>query len=215
MGQGVPKDCDKAMEWYRQAADQGLPAAQLKIGYMYLTGRGVAQDKDIALEWFSKAASRKDTDIWSQMAMGLMSKHGLGVPKSDSTAFPWFLKAAQQGFPDAQYFVGVMYRNGEGVSEHSSNAMFWFLKSANHNYLDAQDDVGTMYYQDLDYLKAENWYAKAANLGHEGAKSNLLKLQMMTKASKCKPDFFCSFTMRSKLKRLMAHSPPTDTVKVL
>ncbi|KAF9279737.1 hypothetical protein BGZ88_012569 [Linnemannia elongata] len=184
MGQGVPKDCDKAMRLYLRAADQGLPAAQFKIGYMYLTGRGVAQDETVALDWFSKAASRKDTDVWSQMAMGLMSKHGLGVPKSDSMAFPWFLKAAQQGFPDAQYFVGVMYRNGEGVSEHSSDAMFWFLKAANHNYLDAQDDVGTMYYQDLDYLKAEDWYAKAANLGHEGAKSNLFNLQWMSKASK-------------------------------
>ncbi len=44
-GRGVPKDLTQSAYWYRKAADQGNPAAQVYLGYMYTVGMGVPQDK--------------------------------------------------------------------------------------------------------------------------------------------------------------------------
>ncbi|KAK5829608.1 hypothetical protein F5H01DRAFT_393690 [Linnemannia elongata] len=189
-GQGVQQDYDKAMEWYLRAADQGLPVAQIQIGSMYVSGLGVAENQTIALDWFSKAITRKDVDVWSQMAMGVMYYRGLGVPKSDSTSFRWFLKAAHQGSPHAQRRVGSMYHVGAGVPQDFSKALFWFLKAANHNFSDVQHEIGSMYFQGQgvpqDYSKAQEWYTKAANLGHEGAKVKIYAVQVLSLASRLK-----------------------------
>jgi hypothetical protein len=36
----------KAAEWYRQAAEQGVATAQLRLGFLYLSGEGVVRDPD-------------------------------------------------------------------------------------------------------------------------------------------------------------------------
>lgn len=61
-GIGVPQDEDKAVEWYRKAADQGLAFAQFNLGKMYETGRGVPQDYVQAYKWYSLAGDAKPRD---------------------------------------------------------------------------------------------------------------------------------------------------------
>jgi TPR repeat protein len=39
-GRGVPKDLTQSAYWYRKAADQGNPAAQVYLGYMYTGNEG-------------------------------------------------------------------------------------------------------------------------------------------------------------------------------
>ncbi len=43
-GIGVEKDVEKAIQWYRKAAEQGQPHAQENLARKYYTGRGVKQD---------------------------------------------------------------------------------------------------------------------------------------------------------------------------
>lgn len=43
-GWGVPKNGEEAVFWYRKAAEQGEPHAQLSLGNMYSSGRVVAKD---------------------------------------------------------------------------------------------------------------------------------------------------------------------------
>ena len=56
-GDGVPQDYAAAANWYRKAAEQGLPLAQRNIGYLYEKGQGVRQDYTLAHMWFSLAAA--------------------------------------------------------------------------------------------------------------------------------------------------------------
>ena len=42
-GDGVPQNDAEAMKWYSKAAEQGLAAAQDKLGLMYTKGEGVGQ----------------------------------------------------------------------------------------------------------------------------------------------------------------------------
>jgi TPR repeat protein len=48
VGEGVVQDHAEAVKWYRKAAEQGYPAAQNDLGWMYQNGRGVVPFKDDA-----------------------------------------------------------------------------------------------------------------------------------------------------------------------
>ncbi len=50
-------DPARAAVWVRSAADQGLVAAQLRLGRMLLEGTGVEVDARAALTWFERAAA--------------------------------------------------------------------------------------------------------------------------------------------------------------
>jgi TPR repeat protein len=43
-GQGVDKNFDEAMHWYRTAADRGDPIAQTNLGYFYEAGVGGSRE---------------------------------------------------------------------------------------------------------------------------------------------------------------------------
>ena len=56
-GSGVPRDYGEAARWYRKAARQGHPHAQLNLGAMYANGQGMPRDYVEAHKWFDLAAS--------------------------------------------------------------------------------------------------------------------------------------------------------------
>ena len=56
-GRGVPMDERKAVELFRKAAEQSLPAAQYRLGIMYAKGTGVHKSDVKAYAWISVAAS--------------------------------------------------------------------------------------------------------------------------------------------------------------
>jgi uncharacterized protein len=55
MGQGVAKDYDKAIEWYRKSAEQGNQFGQFNLGTMYYMGTGVSKDLVTGCKWFALA----------------------------------------------------------------------------------------------------------------------------------------------------------------
>ena len=57
-GQGVSRDYDKAVKWFRNAANQGFAYAQFNLGLMYANGNGVPQEIVQAYVWFSLAAAQ-------------------------------------------------------------------------------------------------------------------------------------------------------------
>jgi hypothetical protein len=58
MGQGVPRNYQRAVTRYRQAAEQGNAEAQYRLGEKYDLGQGIPQNKKLAAEWYSKSASQ-------------------------------------------------------------------------------------------------------------------------------------------------------------
>ena len=68
----MPRDGAKVLEWFGQAAEQGLAAAQAYVGLMYAKGRGVPQDWARAHLWLSLAARQGDKDAAD--ARGLIAK---------------------------------------------------------------------------------------------------------------------------------------------
>jgi TPR repeat protein len=64
-GNGVDRDCTKALNWYQRAADQHHPEAQFKLGVIYANGLGVEKSVDRALSWLLPAAMQGHTKAQS------------------------------------------------------------------------------------------------------------------------------------------------------
>ena len=57
LGDGVPKDAAKAVEWQQKAAAQGNADAQYMLGFMYADGQGVPKNYVLAHMWTNIAVT--------------------------------------------------------------------------------------------------------------------------------------------------------------
>ena len=84
-GLHLTKDEAHAAQWFRKAAEQGLPEAQNQLGAMYLHGRGVPRDYTQALVWFVKAAEQGFPEAHVQLGAVYFAGRG-GVAKDNVEA---------------------------------------------------------------------------------------------------------------------------------
>ena len=68
-------------------AEQGDPAAQTYLGFMFQTGRGVPQNYTEAAMWYRRAAEQGDS--LAQYSLGLLYDKGFGVPRDIIEAGKW------------------------------------------------------------------------------------------------------------------------------
>jgi hypothetical protein len=68
-------------------AEQGVPAAQSYLGFMFQTGRGVPQNYTEAAMWYRRAAEQGDS--LAQYSLGLLYDRGQGVPQNIVEAGKW------------------------------------------------------------------------------------------------------------------------------
>ena len=104
-GNGVSKDFEEAVKWYREAAEQGDAAAQCNLGHIYIRGENVEQDFKEALKWYRKAAEQGDEQ--AQYNLGIMHNKGDGVLPDYVTAYAWANIAEANGF-DVKKFEGQL-----------------------------------------------------------------------------------------------------------
>ena len=173
-GDGVAQDYTKAIEWFRQAAEQGYAAAQSAIGICHYYGRGVTQDYAQAANWYRKAAEQGYAA--AQYNLGHFYCDGEGV-KNYKRAVRWYRKAAEQGYAAAQSDLGLCYAKGIGVTIDDTQAVYWYRQAAEQGYAAAQNGLGNHYYCGLgvtqDYAQAISLYHKAAEQGNAKAQNNL------------------------------------------
>lgn len=102
-GIGVTRDVDKAIEWYRKAADQGLAEAQFNLAHIL-----VAEDISAvgAAEYMLKAAEQGMAD--AQYLMGVTYAEGIGVEPDEEKARLWLQRASTQGQKDAARYLKKM-----------------------------------------------------------------------------------------------------------
>ena len=97
------EDLEKAVYWFKEAAEQGHALAQVNLGTHYKTGMGVAQNHKKAAFWWTVSASQDDP--MAQFYLGICCMKGEGVPKNEQMGIYWITKAANQGLPHAQAYL--------------------------------------------------------------------------------------------------------------
>ncbi len=95
LGQGVPKDYDKARSLFEKSAAQGNPYAENQLGYMYAAGKGVTQNFETAFQWYQKSANHGLAS--AQYNLGLMYENGIGTPVNKAKAQELFRRGALAG----------------------------------------------------------------------------------------------------------------------
>jgi TPR repeat protein len=60
-GEGVEKNHEKAVEWYRKSAEQGNSDGQWRLGTMYEYGDGVEKDLEKAAVKLTKSLLKKES----------------------------------------------------------------------------------------------------------------------------------------------------------
>lgn len=168
-GDGVERDCEKALHWYRKSAEQGNAMAQYHIAVFYDNGAGVPLDYSIAAQWKEKAA--KAGCAIAQLAIGRCYEIGKGVQKDEIKAVYWYKKAAEQGQKTAQNNLGLCYQKGIGVTKDINMAICYYEQAiengsevAAHNLACVYDKITTEYPN--DYEKAFKYYKLAEERGY-------------------------------------------------
>lgn len=105
MGDGVPRDYDRAIAWYLRAAERGNIKAQNNLRIMYSKGIGTERDPYKAALWSIKAA--EGGHVESQVSLGQQYLKGNGVTKDLAKAYAWLVIAHKNG---DQHWLNIISR---------------------------------------------------------------------------------------------------------
>ena len=165
-GHGLPRDEEKSLFWYGEAAGQGHAEAQRYLAF-----------EAYSLTWAEMARWRQKLtdqgDVRAKYLLGDMYAKGIGVPQDKAKALYWFRSAADQEYDSAQFMLGDMYAASDGVPQDKVLAAEWFRKAAEQGHGEARFRLGGMYAKGdgvpQDKAEAACWYRKAALRGHDEA----------------------------------------------
>ncbi len=166
-GRGLAKDELEAVKWYRLAADQGDPVAQLAMSVHYFYKR----NPDEEVKWCRLAAEQGYAP--AQSSLGFLYEAGRGVAKSDAEAIRWYRRAAEQGDASAQSSLGFAFAFGKGVPKDQVEAAKWLRLAGEQGDMAAQNKLGFCYVRGegvaSDTSEAIKWFRLAALGGHPEA----------------------------------------------
>jgi TPR repeat protein len=175
LGDGVPKDEEKAVQWWEKAAEHGNVSAQVSLGGVYSLGAGVPKNYAAAVRWWKKAAEQGD--VTAEGNLGTAYGLGMGVPKDEVESVRWHTKAAENGNAASQFSLGMFYLQGAGVPKDETEGVKWLRKSADQGNAAGEFWLGASYYSGTGVTKdtgeALRWYRKAGDQGYAAAQYNL------------------------------------------
>jgi TPR repeat protein len=98
-GVWVPRDVERAAEYYRKAAEFGDPDAQCLVGRCYDSGIGLPKNDAEATAWYARAAHGGNAE--AQYRLGLAYERGTGIGKNLLQAYLWLNRASSSGMEKA------------------------------------------------------------------------------------------------------------------
>lgn len=85
----------QAFDYFLAAAKQGLPHAQVTVGWHLLHGLGVTRDPIAAFEWNQRGALQGHPEGANNL--GFQYEYGIGVKQNYESAINWYTYAALRG----------------------------------------------------------------------------------------------------------------------
>ena len=110
----------QAFGHFMKAAEDGLPAAQMKVGIAYYQGRGVERDVSKAETWLRKAA--QGGEVEATALVGDINLQGDGTTPNFLEAHSWYRRAAQSGHTGAAVTLAQLVYNGMGCAADPAEA---------------------------------------------------------------------------------------------
>lgn len=162
----------EAVHWLEQAANDGVVAANVDLGQLYMTMSPPDWHKVQA--YFQLAAERGNP--FSQYMLSILYRHPPhGLQEDLKKSVFWYQKAEDSsGHAYAQYEIGIRYATGQGFQRDFFQAFKWYLVAAERDVVEAQVALGHLYLNGRgvlrDPVEAANWYKRASVGGSAAAK---------------------------------------------
>src|SRR5580704_8091102 len=146
------------------AAEQGMPAAQWKLGRMYADGDGVQKNTQRAFEYFSRLTKAHGDDVpgtpqarFVASAFVSLGQYYLeGIPDSavkpdpDRAREMYWYAASYFADPDAQFNLGRLYLDRNAGARDPRQAAKWLGLAAKKGQYQAQALLGAMLFKGED-----------------------------------------------------------------
>jgi TPR repeat protein len=159
--EGKPDEAVTSLEY---AAEQGVPAAQWKLGRMYADGDGVDKNRLRAFQYFQNLTKAHAYDppgtpqsrFVANAFVSLGQIYLDGIPetsvKSDPTRARQMFSYAASYFadPDAQYQLARLFLDGTGGVKDARQGVKWLGLAANKGQYQAQAALGSILFEGTD-----------------------------------------------------------------
>jgi enhanced entry protein EnhC len=178
------KNLDKALYWYKKAAESNSLNAQMYCGAAYLYGLGTKKNTDLAKKYITQAARNGNSTAQYYLAVDFLStKHAA----NKKLGLIWLNKALAQGDLNAQVKLAQLYSEGNGVSKDIAKAKELLKESIAKNYHPAQVALGELALEENNIMEARKWFLKAANSQYIPGQIALSQLYFKTNTSLFNP----------------------------
>ena len=169
-GVGLAPNFTEAFNWYKKAADSGLPEAIFRLGTCYETGLGTKANPQEAIKNFQKAADLKMAPAAYKLAAVYLAGHL--TPVDHKKAIDYMNMAVNNGHAPAANELGVVYLQGMlGQQVDTDKALDMFIKSADLGNPEAMKNIAVMFKNGMgrkpDPTKALKWYLIAQKAGYQ------------------------------------------------
>lgn len=136
------------------AAQNGDPVSQRKLGQCYLLGKGIEKNNEEGIQWLQKSAENGNLDALV-LLFGIYFKGECGTAKNTEKGVSYLIKVADKKTTDQktqetiagfQAILGNLYETGNGVKKDAKEALKWLEKSASAGNALGEAALGTMYF---------------------------------------------------------------------
>ena len=182
-GISVPKDPEKALEWFRKGAEKGSAKSQYNLGTSLMKSHEenpVEKQATEAIEWIRKAAEQNLPE--ANLTYGTYAYFGENsIAQNYELAATHFQIAADQSLADAQNYLGAMNQNGQGMAIDFEQAIAWYRKAALQGHIRAQANlgfaIGTNNADENKQNEALAWLSIASQQGDVSAEKGLIEIE--------------------------------------
>ena len=169
------KHYSDALRVCKKSAQEGDPASQFNLSFIYFNGLGISKDSVKAMRWLNDSASKRYPP--AEYALSSRYASGKGVRKDTKKALELITDAANQSFLLAQYMLGRMNEagyKGLDIEKNLSSAIRWY-QLVGKQCPSCQYELFRIYFFGIGVKKD---LVKAANYLLVSAKGGLPKAQM-------------------------------------
>ena len=165
-GEGVPQDDQKAVKWYRLAAEQGH--ARAKANIYNLAKKNIPQALQVLI------GDAENGVVEAQYTLASMYANGQGVPQDDQKAVKWYRLAVEQGHAGAKANIYSL------AKKRVPDALKLLINDAENGSAEAQINLAMMHQLGLgvpqDDQEAIKWYRFVAEDELAQAQKNIISL---------------------------------------
>lgn len=174
-GDGVSKNYERAIKYYKLSANQGHVISQISLGLIYKKGDEVEQDLGQAFIYFKMGANQNH--YLAQYYLGLAYYLNEGVGQDYNQAFKYFKLSAKQDYHLSQVNLACMFYWGTGIEKNNFKAFKYFKQAAIHGHANAQFYLGALLKNGEGIQKNDNeafkYFKLSADQGNIEAQYNL------------------------------------------